>query len=85
MLKGKKKSIKATLIHPLDIYGGLSPESMQRAIIALRALSKVLWDFKFTVEFVNLKKIKCELNQGEFTSNTMWGWRIGEMKVGRKA
>ena len=46
LLKGKKKSIKATLIHPLDIYGGLSPESMQRAIIALRALSKVLWDFK---------------------------------------
>lgn len=45
LLEGKK-SIKATLIHPLDIYGGMSPESMQSTIIALRVLSKMLWDYK---------------------------------------
>lgn len=41
LLEGKK-SIKAILIHPPDIYGVLSLESMQSAIIALTTMGKML-------------------------------------------
>lgn len=53
----EKKSIKAALVHPPDIYGETSPESMQSTVIALRAMGKRLWDYKQknTVKIVNLK------------------------------
>lgn len=61
----EKKSIKAALIHPPDIYGGTSPESMQSTVIALRAMGKRLWDYKQknTVKIVNLKIVN--LKEGE--------------------
>lgn len=40
------KSIKAALIHPPDIYGAMSPKSIQTAIIVLRTMGKILWDYK---------------------------------------
>jgi hypothetical protein len=41
-----RKSIKAVLIHPPDIYEETSLESMQSAVIALRAMDKVTWGYK---------------------------------------
>lgn len=71
LVKGRK-SIKAALIHPPDINGRTSLKSIQSAIIALRAVGKIRWDYKQKMQKNWLiKKLRVNSEKGEFPFNKM--------------